>query len=141
MLIEPADGADQLLLPAVPPELQLVSGVAMHAELRRLAALYPLRPGITEQAVHQQAELVRLWRRQGEFDPLASIAVLREHDFIFSRRHIRMDSSAGSRASGDGDKVLVQDFDLDAGKCDIAMVADVANEHERKRVRGRGGGR
>src|SRR5439155_18203366 len=59
MFVEPADRPHQLLLPAVPPQLELVRRVAMHAKLARLARADPLRPRVAQQIVLLQAKLLR----------------------------------------------------------------------------------
>src|SRR4051812_15238719 len=50
-----------------------------------------------------------------------------------------MHRPAGPRARGNRGDVLVQDFDLNAGQCNIPMVADVADEHGGERREASGG--
>ena len=67
VLVEPAEAADELRRPPVAPQLQLVRLDRVDAELAGLAAADPLGPGVAEQAVGKEPELVR--RRDGHRHP------------------------------------------------------------------------
>src|SRR5262249_23592531 len=79
VFVVPADGAHQFLLVAIPPKRELVLLDRMHAKLGFLAGSHPLRPGIAEQAIAQQAEVIgparapvgRISNPSEDFAPLA----------------------------------------------------------------------
>ena len=59
VLVEPAQWADVLFLPAVAPQIEAVGFERVDAELGLLACLDPLGPGVAEQLMREQAEVVR----------------------------------------------------------------------------------
>src|SRR5262245_58551034 len=128
MLREPAQRSDELLLPSVEPQVDLVRSVTVDAELALVAAFDPLRPGNPEQIVFQQTEVMRLIGCQINRDAFGAVAVFGEDYFIASGLDIRVDRAAGARASGDR-TARADQFDLDPGQSDVSFVADVAEKH------------
>ena len=87
------------LLDPVSPELKLVRLDGMDAELGLLAGLDPLGPGVAEQAVGQQAELIgRLSRRDLHAHALGPEAGLLERDLVSARRQVDVDRARRPRA-------------------------------------------
>ena len=72
VLVVPTESANELGLPAVPPQFELVRLDRVDAELRRLTAADVLRPGVAEQAVGKQPEVMRGRAGQGIWRPRPS---------------------------------------------------------------------
>ena len=70
MLVKPTQAADELFLETIPPETQVIGLDRVDPELGHLASLDPLGPGIAEQAVREQAKLIRRLARS-DLDPHA----------------------------------------------------------------------
>ena len=59
MLVKPTQAADLLFLEAVPPETQMIGLDGVDPELGLFARFDPLGPGVAEQAIRKEAELMR----------------------------------------------------------------------------------
>src|SRR5207249_12263862 len=75
VVVVPADVADELFLEAIAIEQQLVRLDGVDAKLHRVAGAAPLRPGVAEQAVGQEAEMDR-GAAKGDADTLGAEAGL-----------------------------------------------------------------
>src|SRR5262249_3312918 len=82
VLVVPAEAANQFLAPAVTPQRQLVLLDGVDAELALLAGADALRPGVAEQAVGQQTEMVRSRQGQRQADALGAEAGPVQHDAV-----------------------------------------------------------
>jgi hypothetical protein len=65
----------------------------MHAKLDPLAALAPLGPGITEDAVGQQAEVQGSVAPDALVDALGAVTGLAQTDLVLAWRDFRVDGS------------------------------------------------
>src|SRR5207248_1148308 len=80
VLVVPAQAADELLLPAITPQLQLVRLDRCDAKLRRLAGAHALGPGIAVQRIGHEAKVIRLPRLRRHAHALGAEAGLGEGD-------------------------------------------------------------
>src|SRR5262249_50582029 len=100
----------------------------MDAKLRFLASAHPLRPGITKQRVGQQAERMRLARARRYPPALRTEAGTIQGDGVRTGIEVGVDSArcAGARFEGN---VVTAEFEEDIGQGEVAVIADVADEH------------
>ncbi len=59
MLVVPAEALNEILLPPVAEQFEMVRLDRMNAELSRFARADTARPGVTEKPIGQQAEMIR----------------------------------------------------------------------------------
>src|SRR5262249_43911717 len=118
----------------VAPQLQLVGLDRMDAELSLFTRANVLGPDVTEQAVRQQPEVVRLIGLDGHLHALGPEAGLLQRDAIVAGRQVGVDRSAGARAGAgaglDGLRSSAQ-RDKHAGKGPITSNPDKTNAHWR----------
>src|SRR5262249_54091456 len=125
------EAADELLAQAIAPQLELVGHDGMDAELTGLAALHPLGPGVAEQAVAEEAKVMRqpdAWRHA---DAFAAEARLLQGDLVFGVGQIGVHGAAGAGAGLEGIAALVGELERDVGEGDVVFIADVTDEHEK----------
>src|SRR5262249_38458936 len=117
-----------LLAPAVAPQLQPVRLGRVDAELGPAAGADAPGPGVAEQAVGQQAELVRPGGRQAQPDaPWAQAGAGQPHDVV-ARRQVGVDGAAGPRAGLEG-FLSARKFQQDFSQGLKTLVTDVTEEH------------
>src|SRR5207248_6836063 len=87
------------------------------------------RPGVSEQAVGKQPEVIWLvWSRR-DADALAAEPPLVERDLVFARRQVEMHRPAGPRAGLERVTGRVGELQQHIGEADISFVADVGYQH------------
>ena len=128
MLVEPAQATDQLFLPPVPPQLEVILLDRVDPKLRLLARANALGPGVPQESIRQQPELQRL--RGGERHPAALRAKpgLLKDDVIVARGQINPDAA---RRTGMGrDRVTARTEELDGhiGNRDVPLVTHISNQ-------------
>ena len=75
VLVEPADGPHELLLPPVAEQLELVRLAGVDAEFRLLPGADAPGPGVSQQAVGEQPELEGPPFGDGDIHPFRSVAL------------------------------------------------------------------
>ena len=126
MLVEPAQRADVLFLPAVAPQIEAVGFERVDAELGLLARLDPLGPGVAEQLMREQAEVVRPVGVDVDLPALGAEAVFLQGHGVGAGGNVGEDLAGGPRA-GFEVQVFVGEFELHVVQGDVAFVADVAD--------------
>ena len=132
MLVEPAEAADELLLDPISPEGELIRFDGMDPELGLLAALDPLGPRITEQAVRQQSEMMgRPARCHLHPDTLGPVSGLLERDPIRPGRQFEVDRTGRPRAGLERPRFPFE-FQEYVGQCDVTLIAHITDPHRGK---------
>ena len=116
------------LLVAVPIELQLVCRGGMDAELRTFAAAHPLGPGIAQERVGQQAEVIGLARLSRHVNNLGAEAGTIKVDTVGTRSEVGMDGPGGPRPCLDRGRSVLK-LQQHVAKCEVTLIADIADQH------------
>ena len=131
VLVEPAEAADELLLAAVAPEARACTARPNGRGTRPVSPdRDPLGPGVAEQAVGEQPELMRrgvtAWISRTR---LAAEARLLERDrYSPGGRSTWTAPVARDRASNDPAPAL--ELQQHVGQGDVALVTDITDEHD-----------
>src|SRR5262249_4297960 len=103
VIVEPAQTANEFLAIAVTPQFQFVRGDRVDAELHSVAGPAPLRPGVPEEPIGQQAKLDWLVGCDGDTNAFGAVtgfaqahAILAGRNCVFVNRPGR-----GGRAAPD----------------------------------------
>ncbi len=128
VFIVPAQAPHPLLAPAVAPQLQPIRFDRVDAELGPFAGADALGPGVAEQAVGEQAEVIRLSRPRRQTQALAAEAGLGERHLVLAGRQLGVHGPAGARARLPRLAVAGK-FQQHVGQGRITLVADVADQH------------
>src|SRR5205814_10036411 len=99
VLVEPAQAADVLFFDPVPPETELIRLDRVHSELGLLARLDPLGPGVAEEAIRQEPEVMQRssWGDL-HLGALGPVAGLLERQLVRTRWQVDVDRAARPRA-------------------------------------------